>query len=83
MPRVLMIWVTHTGGLITSMLKITRSRLCYFYKMIFAVSGSHYLGQKVRFYVKVEVMDDILTGMMEDLLENDSFDESQKVHERF
>ena len=31
-----------------------------------------------RFYAKIEVMDDILTGMMEDLIENDSFDESQK-----
>jgi delta 1-pyrroline-5-carboxylate dehydrogenase len=43
--------------------------------------ASYYLGQKVRFYAKVEVMDDILTGMMEDLLENGSFDESQKVHD--
>ena len=39
---------------------------------------SYYLGQKARFYAKVEVMDDILTGMMEDLLENGSFEESQK-----
>jgi hypothetical protein len=39
---------------------------------------SYYLGQKSRFYAKVEVMDDILTGMMEDLLENGSFEESQK-----
>lgn len=39
---------------------------------------SYYFGQKARFYAKVEVMDDILTGMMEDLLENGSFEESQK-----
>ena len=39
---------------------------------------SYYIGQKARFYAKVEVMDDILTGMMEDLLENGSFEESQK-----
>ena len=39
---------------------------------------SYYLGQKARFYAKVEVMDDILAGMMEDLLENGSFEESQK-----
>lgn len=39
---------------------------------------SYYLGQKARFYAKVEVMDDILTGMMEDLIENGSFEESQK-----
>ena len=39
---------------------------------------SYYLAQKARFYAKVEVMDDILTGMMEDLLENGSFEESQK-----
>jgi hypothetical protein len=39
---------------------------------------SYYIGQKARFYAKVEVMDDILAGMMEDLLENGSFEESQK-----
>ena len=39
---------------------------------------SYFTGQKARFYAKVEVMDDILTGMMEDLLENGSFEESQK-----
>ena len=39
---------------------------------------SYYLAQKARFYAKVEVMDDILTGMMEDLLENGPFEESQK-----
>lgn len=38
----------------------------------------YYLGQKARFYAKVEVMDDILAGIMEDLLENGSFEESQK-----
>lgn len=36
------------------------------------------LGQKARFYAKVEVIDDILAGMMEDLIENGSFEESQK-----
>ena len=40
--------------------------------------ANYYLSQKARFYAKVEVMDDILTGMMEDLLENGSFEESQK-----
>ena len=39
---------------------------------------SYYLGQKARFYAKVEVIDDILTGMMEDLIENGSFEESQR-----
>lgn len=39
---------------------------------------SYYIGQKARFYAKIEVMDDILSGMMEDLLENGSFEESQK-----
>lgn len=39
---------------------------------------SYHLGQKARFYAKVEVMDDILAGMMEDLIENGSFEESQK-----
>ena len=40
--------------------------------------ANYYLSQKARFYAKVEVMDDILTGMMEDLLENGSFEEFQK-----
>ena len=40
--------------------------------------ASYYLGQNARFYAKVEVLDDILTGVMEDLLENGSFEESQK-----
>jgi hypothetical protein len=30
----------------------------------------------------MEVMDDILSGMMEDLLENGSFEEAQKVEMR-
>ena len=38
----------------------------------------YYLGQKARFYSKVEVVDDILNGIMEDLLESGSFEDSQK-----
>ena len=45
---------------------------------IFQSQTSYYLGQKARFYAKVEVLDDILTGMMEDLIENGSFEESQR-----
>jgi hypothetical protein len=43
---------------------------------------SYYLGQRIRFISKIEVMDDILNGIMEDLLENGSFEESQKEEMR-
>lgn len=38
--------------------------------------------QRQRLSSKVEVMDDILAGMMEDLLENGSFEEAQKQEMR-
>jgi hypothetical protein len=38
--------------------------------------------QRQRLYFKTEVMDDILSGMMEDLLENGSFEEAQKQEMR-
>ncbi len=37
-----------------------------------------YYSQRQRLCFKMEVMDDILSGMMEDLLENGSFEEAQK-----
>jgi hypothetical protein len=40
------------------------------------------MGQRSRFYSKVGVMDDILNGIMEDLLENGSVEESQKEEMR-
>ena len=43
---------------------------------------SYYCTQRQRLYSKVEVMDDILSGMMEDLLENGSFEEAQKAEMR-
>jgi len=43
---------------------------------------SYYCSQRQRLYSKVEVMDDILSGMMEDLLENGSFEEAQKAEMR-
>ena len=39
---------------------------------------SYFLSQKARLYSKIEVIDDILSGIIEDLLENGSFEESQK-----
>lgn len=39
---------------------------------------NYYYSQRQRLYFKMEVMDDILSGMMEDLLENGSFEEAQK-----
>jgi hypothetical protein len=39
---------------------------------------SYYCAQRQRLYSKMEVMDDILNGMMEDLLENGSYEEEQK-----
>jgi hypothetical protein len=43
---------------------------------------SYYYTQRQRLYFKVEVMDDIISGMMEDLLENGSFEEAQKQEMR-
>ena len=43
--------------------------------------NAYYLQQQ-RLYTKMEVMDDILNGMMEDLLENGNFEESQKQEMR-
>jgi hypothetical protein len=43
---------------------------------------SYYSSQRQRLYSKVEVMDDILSGMMEDLLENGSIEEAQKAEMR-
>ena len=39
---------------------------------------NYYYAQRQRLYFKMEVMDDIISGMMEDLLENGSFEEAQK-----
>jgi hypothetical protein len=39
---------------------------------------SYYCAQRTRLHSKMEVMDDILNGMIEDLLENGSFEQSQK-----
>lgn len=38
----------------------------------------YYNAQRSRFYSKIEVMDDILNGMIEDLLEGSAFAEMQK-----
>jgi hypothetical protein len=43
---------------------------------------NYYYAQRQRLYFKMEVMDDILSGMMEDLLENSSFEEAQKQEMR-
>ena len=43
--------------------------------------NAYYL-QRQRLYTKMEVMDDILNGMMEDLLENGNFEETQKQEMR-
>jgi hypothetical protein len=39
---------------------------------------NYYYSQRQRLCFKMEVMDDIISGMMEDLLENGSFEEAQK-----
>ena len=41
-----------------------------------------YYAQRQRLYSKMEVMDDVLNGMMEDLLENGDFEETQKQEMR-
>lgn len=43
---------------------------------------NYYTEQRQRLSFKMEVMDDILSGMMEDLLENGSFEEEQKQEMR-
>jgi len=43
---------------------------------------SYYCTQRQRLYSKMEVMDDILNGMVEDLLENGSFEEAQRQEMR-
>ena len=43
---------------------------------------SYYCAQRQRLYSKMEVVDDILNGMMEDLLENGSYEEGQKQEMR-
>jgi hypothetical protein len=43
---------------------------------------NYYYSQRQRLCFKVEVMDDILSGMMEDLLENGGFEEAQKQEMR-
>jgi hypothetical protein len=43
---------------------------------------NYYFAQRQRLYSKIEVMDDILNGMMEDLLENGSYEEAQKQEMR-
>lgn len=42
----------------------------------------YYYSQRARLFSKMEIMDDILNGMIEDLLENGSFEESQKEEMR-
>ncbi len=42
----------------------------------------YYYSQKARLYSKMEVLDDVLNGMIEDLLENSSFEEAQKQEMR-
>ena len=39
---------------------------------------NYYQAQSQRLYAKMEIMDDVLNGMMEDLLENGEFEEGQK-----
>ena len=43
---------------------------------------NYYYAQRQRLCFKMEVMDDIISGMMEDLLENGSFEEAQKQEMR-
>ncbi len=49
---------------------------------LFQSQIGYYYTQRARLCSKVEVMDDILSGMMEDLLENGSFQEAQKEEMR-
>jgi len=43
---------------------------------------NYYQAQSQRLYAKMEVMDDVLNGMMEDLLENGEFEQTQKEEMR-
>jgi hypothetical protein len=43
---------------------------------------AYYNAQKSRYYFKIEVMDDILNGVVEDLLDSSALDESQKEEMR-
>jgi len=43
---------------------------------------SYYYAQRQRLYSKMEIMDDVLNGMIEELLENGSFEETQKQEMR-
>ncbi len=43
---------------------------------------NYYQSQRQRLYAKMEVMDDVLNGMMEDLLENGEFEDTQKEQMR-
>ncbi|VVB69000.1 Uncharacterised protein [uncultured archaeon] len=43
---------------------------------------SYYCAQRQRLYSKMETMDDVLNGMIEELLENGSFEETQKQEMR-
>jgi hypothetical protein len=43
---------------------------------------NYYCAQRQRIYSKMEVMDDILNGLMEDLLENGNYEEGQKQEMR-
>lgn len=49
---------------------------------LFQSQIGYYYSQRSRLCSKVEVMDDILSGMMEDLLENGSIQEAQKEEMR-
>ncbi len=40
--------------------------------------ASSFISQKERLFSKIEVMDDILSGIIEELLENSGFEDSQK-----
>ncbi len=42
----------------------------------------YHQAQRQRLYAKMEVMDDVLNGMMEDLLENGEFEQTQKEEMR-
>lgn len=49
---------------------------------LFQSQVSYYYSQRARLCSKTEVMDDILSGMIEDLLENGSFQDAQKEEMR-
>ena len=51
-------------------------------KAVFQSQIGYYSAQRSRLYSKIEVMDDILNGMIEDLLENSNFEEEQKAQMR-